>query len=117
MKLNYDIEKIDGVPTIESLRELTKKSIEDNKEKFLHDLFLIHKCHIVKSMVASAKQGDYDCWSDKLENITQWDCQYSTEEISSYLQKKIKAVFGDALGFDVKYIPADNVMIISWEEQ
>lgn len=111
-----DIEKIDGVPTPKALRELTTKSIAEGKEKFLHDLFLIHKDHICKYMVKAAKKGYYECWSDKLQNITEWDCEYHTEEISEYLQKKIKTVFGDALGFDVTYVPSDNVMIISWGE-
>lgn len=111
-----NIKRIDGIPTPDALRELTSESIEEGKEKFLHDLFLIHKDHIGKYMVKEAKKGHYECWSDKLENITEWDCEIPTAEISEYLQKKIYTVFGGALGFDVAYIPADNVMVISWEK-
>ena len=111
-----NIKRIDGIPTPDALRELTSESIEEGKEKFLHDLFLIHKDHIGKYMVKEAKKGNYGCWSDKLENISEWDTEIPTAEISEYLQKKIYTVFRDALGFDVAYIPADNVMVISWEK-
>lgn len=110
------MKRIDGIPTPDALRELTNKSIIEGKEKFLHDLFLIHKDHIGKYMIKEAKKGNYLCWSDKLENINEWDCEISTEEISEYLQKKIYTVFRDALGFNVAYIPSDNVMVISWEK-
>lgn len=108
---------IDGIPTPDALRELANKYHTDEKENFFHFLFERHKECIENYMLQEANKGNYYCWSEPLSTTFKYyDVEYPTEERRAYLQKKIYTVFGDALGFKVRYITADDVMEISWEK-
>lgn len=112
-----NIKRIDGVPTPEALREVSNCYNQQYRENQLHDLFESHKKCIENYMISAAVDGKYYCWSEPLSTTFSDDeFPIPLHERRGYLQKKIHAVFGDALGFKVSYITADDVMEISWEK-
>lgn len=113
-----NIKRIDGIPSPEALREVSDCYNEQYRENQLHDLFESHKKCIENYMLSAARDGKYDCWSEPLSTtFSDYEFPVLIEERREYLKNKIKTVFEDALGFKVSYIPADDVMVISWEKQ
>lgn len=102
--------------SVEKAREIQKQAIKEMEENRYHDVFLDIKKDAEKRIEEWANNGNSYCWTKELKNDLSYITIKDQDKLNQYLQKKMKIVFEDALGFKVDYNPAYNTMRISWEE-